>query len=96
VAGLQAKVTPYAKPVTAWLLAQVGVVGALMLQFLLTVVIAAVMDAQGEPAAALVRRLGRRLGGLRGEAAVGPTGPARGLAQTSRPPAVGLQSDRQL
>ena len=40
VAGLEAKLTPYIRQVTGWLLAQAGVVGALTLQFLLTVVIA--------------------------------------------------------
>lgn len=70
VAGLRAKVEPYARPVTGWLLAQAGVVGALTLQFLLTVVIAAVMYAQGEAAAAVARRFGRRLGGPHGESAV--------------------------
>ena len=70
VAGLRAKVTPYAKPFTAWLFAQAGVVGALTLQFLLTVAIAGVMYAQGEAAAAVMQRFGRRLGGPHGEAAV--------------------------
>jgi predicted PurR-regulated permease PerM len=70
VAGLRAKVAPYAKPFTAWLFAQAGVVGALTLQFLLTVAIAGVMYAQGEAGAALARRFGLRLGGPHGEAAV--------------------------
>ena len=51
VAGLQAKVTPYARDVTTWLLTQAGVVGTLTLQFLLTVVIAGVMYGHGETAA---------------------------------------------
>ena len=44
--------------------------GALTLQFLLTVVIAGIMYAEGEAAAALVRRFGRRLAGERGEQSV--------------------------
>ena len=81
VAGLEAKVTPYARDVTAWLVAQAGVVGALTLQFLLTVVIAGVMYAQGEIGGAKARRFGRRLGGPRGEDAVRagrPGDPRRG------------------
>ena len=74
--GLQERFAPYAKPVTAWLLAQAGVVGALTLQFLLTVVIAGVMYAYGERAAAHVLRFGRRLGGRRGEEAVALAGQA--------------------
>jgi len=81
VAGLEAKVTPYARAVTTWLFSQAGVVGALTLQFLLTVVIAGVMYAQGENAAGMVRRFGRRLGGVRGEEAVILAGQAiRGVA----------------
>ncbi len=70
VAGLQEKVAPYARDVGAWLVAQAGVVGALTLQFLLTVVVAAVMYAQGEVAADKVRHFGYRLGGKRGEDAM--------------------------
>jgi len=81
VTGLQEKVAPYARDVGAWLVAQAGVVGALTLQFLLTVVVAAVMYAQGEPAAAKVQRFGRRLGGERGADAVVLAGKAiRGVA----------------
>jgi predicted PurR-regulated permease PerM len=70
VAGLETKVAPYTKEVTAWLFAQAGVVGALTLQLVLTVVIAGVMYAHGEGAAAVVRRFGLRIGGPRGEEAV--------------------------
>ncbi|MDM0014545.1 AI-2E family transporter YdiK [Variovorax sp. J22P168] len=81
VAGVEAKVTPYASQVTGWLFSQAGVVGALTLQFLLTVVIAGLMYAQGEGAAHEVRRFGRRLGGQRGEDAVVLAGKAiRGVA----------------
>jgi len=81
VSGIEAKVTPYASRVTGWLFSQAGVVGALSLQFLLTVVIAGLMYAQGESAAVEVRRFGRRLGGARGEDAVVLAGKAiRGVA----------------
>jgi len=81
VSGIEAKVTPYATQVTGWLFSRAGVVGALTLQFMLTVVIAAVMYAQGETAAREVRRFGRRLGGAWGEDAVVLAGKAiRGVA----------------
>jgi len=81
VSGVEAKVTPYARQVTTWLFSQAGVVGALTLQFLLTVAIAGVIYAQGENAATEVRRFGRRLGGPRGEDAVILAGKAiRGVA----------------
>ena len=69
-AGLEAKVTPYARDLTTWLLTQAGVVGTLTLQFLLTVAIAGVMYGQGEATARKMRLFGRKLGGSRGEDAV--------------------------
>ncbi|HEX4233653.1 MAG TPA: AI-2E family transporter YdiK [Caldimonas sp.] len=81
VAGLEAKITPYARDVTAWVVTQAGVIGALTLQFLLTVIIAGIMYAQGETAATKVRRFGFKLGGTRGEDAVVLAGKAiRGVA----------------
>jgi predicted PurR-regulated permease PerM len=70
VSGVEAKVTPYARQVTGWLFSQAGVVGALTLQFVLTVVIAGVMYANGETAASTMRLFGRRVGGPRGEDAI--------------------------
>ena len=81
VAGIQAKVAPHARDVTAWLLTQAGVVGTLSLQFVLTVVIAGVMYAQGEAAARKARLFGLKLAGTRGEDAVVLAGKAiRGVA----------------
>ncbi len=75
------KLTPYAGNLTRWFVGQVGSVGFLLLQFLVTVLIAAVMYATGEEAAALVRRFARRLGGERGAEVVGLAGGAiRGVA----------------
>jgi predicted PurR-regulated permease PerM len=75
------KLSPYAGDVTRWFVAQVGSVGFLLLQFLMTVVIAAVMYASGEEAADLVRRFARRLGGERGAGVVDLAGGAiRGVA----------------
>lgn len=78
---LVARITPYAGNLTRWFVGQVGSVGFLLLQFLVTVVIAAVMYGTGEDAAALVRRFAARLGGERGAAVVTLAGGAiRGVA----------------
>jgi predicted PurR-regulated permease PerM len=78
---LAPKLSPYAGGLTRWFVAEVGSVGVLLLQFLLTVVIAAVMYSLGEEAAALVRRFALRLGGQRGVEAVDLAGGAiRGVA----------------
>jgi predicted PurR-regulated permease PerM len=75
------KLSPYAGSLTRWFVAQVGSVGFLLLQFVVTVIIAAVMYATGEEAALLVRRFARRLGGTRGEGVVDLAGGAiRGVA----------------
>ena len=75
------RITPYAGNVTKWVLAEVGSIGFLMLQFLITVVIAAVMYMVGEEFADFARRFARRLGGERGVEAVKLAGDAiRGVA----------------
>ncbi|HXX80179.1 MAG TPA: AI-2E family transporter YdiK [Thermodesulfovibrionales bacterium] len=58
---------PYARKGLQWLLAQAGGIAAMMLQFLLTVIISAVMYAGGEKGAAGVLAFARRLAGQRGE-----------------------------
>src|SRR5262245_48952580 len=50
-----------------WFVGQVGNIGLLLLQFLLTVVIAAILYANGETAARAADRFARRLAGPRGE-----------------------------
>lgn len=81
IAELIERAQPYAKQVGTWLVSEAGSVGALLLQFLLIVVIAAVMYASGERAAAGVRRFGHRLGGERGDNAVQlAAGAIRGVA----------------
>jgi predicted PurR-regulated permease PerM len=78
---LMPRLSPYAGGLTRWFVAEVGSVGVLLLQFLLTVVLAAVMYSTGEPAVNLVRRFAARLGGARGLAAVTLAGGAiRGVA----------------
>ena len=75
------KLTPYAGNLTRWFVEQVGSVGFLLLQFVVTVIIAAVMYGTGEQAARQVRRFARRLGGDRGEGIVDLAGGAiRGVA----------------
>jgi predicted PurR-regulated permease PerM len=73
---LIARITPYAGVLTTWFVAQVGNVGALFLQFVLTVIAAAVLYANGEEAADWALRFGARTGGDRGEAAVRLSGQA--------------------
>ena len=75
------RLSPYAGDLTKWFVAQVGNIGVLLLQFLLTVVIAAVMYGNGEGAASLVRRFAQRLAGERGADVVTLAGGAiRGVA----------------
>jgi predicted PurR-regulated permease PerM len=72
---------PYAGQVTQWFAAAMGGLGTVVVQFLLTVVFAAIMYAKGDHASAEVRRFGRRLAGARGEQAVVLAGQAiRGVA----------------
>ena len=68
--GLLARAAPYADEVVKWFVDQVGSVGFLVIQFFITVVLAALMYADGESAAATARRFGRRLAGQRGDNAV--------------------------
>src|SRR4051812_35175754 len=61
--ALGVQLAPYAQALVAWLLAQLGSFGALTLQFLLTVLAAALLYAGGEHAADWMLRFGRRLAG---------------------------------
>jgi predicted PurR-regulated permease PerM len=79
--GLAAALRPYANGAARWALGQAGSLGALLVQFLLVVVLSALMYSSGEVAARAVRRFGRRLAGERGENAVVLAGKAiRGVA----------------
>jgi predicted PurR-regulated permease PerM len=72
---------PYAGGVIRWFAARVGSVGVLLVEFLLTVVLAAAMYANGEHATARLMRFGRRLAGAGGENAVHLAGQTiRGVA----------------
>jgi predicted PurR-regulated permease PerM len=67
---LGGKVSSYAAVVGAWFVAQVGDLGAVMLQFLLTVAVCAILYMRGEMTAAGVVRFARKIGGDRGENSV--------------------------
>ena len=81
IAELSKQAKPYATAVLGWLASRAGGAGWIVLQFLLTVVIAAVMYAYGESARGGLVRFGRRLAGDRGEKMVLLAGRAvRGVA----------------
>src|SRR5262245_3653402 len=80
--ALRGRITPYAGDLTKWFVSKMGSLGAVFIQFLLTVVAAAVLYAHGEGAADWMLRFGDRLGGERGEAAVRLSAQAiRGVAR---------------
>lgn len=64
------KAAPYAGGLIKWFAAQLGSVGVLLVEFLLTVILAAAMYANGEHATARLVRIGQRLAGPGGESAV--------------------------
>jgi predicted PurR-regulated permease PerM len=72
-AGIQdaaVRAAPYAGGFIRWLVAQIGSVGVLLVEFLLTIILAGAMYANGELAAERLVRFGRRLAGSGGENAV--------------------------
>ncbi|UCV14590.1 AI-2E family transporter YdiK [Quatrionicoccus australiensis] len=68
--GVIAKVTPYAADTGKWVLAQVGGLGGMLIQFFLVVTIAAILYSSGETGARMALRFGRRLAGERGEKSI--------------------------
>lgn len=79
--ALATRLEPYARNMVTWFVSQVGSFGVMTLQFLLTLVIAAILYTYGESAAAGVRHFSRRVGGPRGVEAVQLAGQAiRGVA----------------
>jgi predicted PurR-regulated permease PerM len=78
---LSARLTPYAKEALRWFMAKAGGIGMMILQFLLTVIISAILYAKGETAAAGIRSFARRLAGQKGdETAVLAAKAVRGVA----------------
>lgn len=65
--GLLTKASPYVKDAAKWTLGQAGSLGGMLVQFLLVVVLSAILYTSGEAAARSMRRFGRRLAGERGE-----------------------------
>ena len=76
LADLTAQVTPYLGDVATWFAGQVGGLGRLLMQFLLTVVISGVLWSSGEVWAAGLKRFAHRLGGAAGEGVVRLAGQA--------------------
>ena len=68
--SLLGQLVPYADKFIAWLIAKIGGVGIVLVQFFLTVLVAAILYAHGETAAREVVRVARRLAGDAGENAV--------------------------
>lgn len=70
LADLASRLTPYLGDVASWFAGQVGGLGKLLVQFLFTVVIAAVLWSTGETWAANLVRFARALGGEKGREVV--------------------------
>jgi len=78
---LSARLVPYAGQAAGWFAAQAGSVGMMIFHFLLAVIIAAILYANGEIAGAGIRRFAHRLAGEQGEEAAVLSGKAiRGVA----------------
>jgi predicted PurR-regulated permease PerM len=67
---LSARFAPYGQKLVVWFVGQVGSVGLLLVQFLLTVIIAALLYTNGETVVRGAERFARRLAGPQGENAV--------------------------
>jgi predicted PurR-regulated permease PerM len=78
---LGTRLAPYTRDALLWVLGKLGGFSVTFVHFLLTVIIAALMYANGETAVAGVRRFARRLADSRGESSVQLAGQAiRGVA----------------
>jgi predicted PurR-regulated permease PerM len=64
---LSARLTPYAKNAISWFIAKAGSIGMMILQFILMIIISAILYSNGETAASGVRKFARRLAGAKGE-----------------------------
>jgi predicted PurR-regulated permease PerM len=82
--GLADELKPYLSSVALWFAASVGNLGGLFVQFLMTVIVTAILYSSGESAAETVRRFAERLAGAQGDAAV------RLAAQAIRAVALGV------
>ena len=78
---LATRLSPYLGGILRWVAGQIGGLGLLLAHIALMVIVAAVLYATGESAAAMALRFGSRLAGERGEQAVRMAGQAiRGVA----------------
>ena len=78
---LSQRLAPHARDIVSWLIARAGNIGMLIVQFLLTVIISAVLYANGEKAARGICLFARKLGGQYGEdAAILAAKAVRGVA----------------
>src|SRR5262249_38259269 len=64
---IAAHLSPVAEALVLWFVGQVGSIGLLLVQFLLTAIIVAILYANGETAARGADRFARRIAGPRGE-----------------------------
>jgi len=81
---LTLQVVPYARQAVGWFLGRVGSVGVMALEFLVTVIVAALLYANGDDLGRAVQAFARRLSGRAGEDAV------RLAAQAVRAVALGV------
>jgi predicted PurR-regulated permease PerM len=78
---LHTKLDPYLRQTVGWFVRQAGNVGTMILQFLVTVIISAILYAKGETASRGISRLAFRLAGRQGELTLVLAGKAiRGVA----------------
>jgi predicted PurR-regulated permease PerM len=81
IQGIAVRIAPHAGGMIKWFGAQVGGFGMLLVEFLLTAILAAIIYANGEAAADRLLHFGHRLAGPRGENTVRLAGQAvRGVA----------------
>lgn len=79
--GISARLAPYAGKMLSWFLSRAGSFGMIAVQFLLTVIIAAVFYSKGEVVSNALIRLARKLAGHHGEeVAVLAASTVRGVA----------------
>jgi predicted PurR-regulated permease PerM len=67
IGTLLPRTSPYVGSVAQWFLGSIGNFGRLLLQFLLTTIIVAIMSTHGEAGAEIASRFGHRLAGDRGQ-----------------------------
>ena len=70
VESLAEDIAPYAREAVPWFASKIGDVGALFVQFVLTVIAAAVLYMKGETAADAALRFGARIAGKHGESSM--------------------------